>query len=710
MAQQASNIAQDVTYTYYWDSASRDKTCSGPPDNPTNPVTLQVQLSRFKAPFSQLYLASLELPKLSQYTVESTWNQLYFSEGLQLVVSSAAETCVREFTVLQNQIAYTGILPAFLNPVVTVTGPGTTTPVLEFAYEHGLEILAACPSSDPIRLISTNVAGNAALASNFTIIDAFSVQLNLAAPVAWGAGPAPYGYLYAPTITTPVDLACRVTAALNVVAPGEFQVTYDTTTGLFSFQVLRPNRGETCSTASFACPPRGRIESCLTPTTSYNQDTVAISIPGSACLPYIMGFGQCSSTITVPQAPPYTVTGQYGFCPCESRIVVPPGNYDAVALGSALNSQLNSFYFNGGCANDPSKEASFVFNDICGLCHSILVPYGQYNPNTFASYLASQMNLASPGHGFVVSWDPVTQKFCFETTDGSNFSLEFAEAGTSNVASRLGFSLNSFRGANQYCSNLPLNVPVKNCCTAQKFLTNVYEISVNGSTQQYSINVTQLPCQEITGAVALAPHKATITTALANGVQVNDVVSIEGVEFVITQVIDAFDFVIELGSHSIPLYGDCLCPSEEPVLNLFFAPAPCQQNPIKPALLGFFNDDVLFQAGQNIIMSPSLYNLDHPPYLLLQVKFPDGLLTRNSHTNEDQQTLNFILAKIIIYPNFKNERIFPFNGFIQQLAVMNKLTLELLNPDHSVYKFHGCNWSGTLCFLVPESSTKMVLY
>jgi hypothetical protein len=60
-AANAPNVIQDSSYTFYFDSMARDKACDAQQgDNPTNPVTLPVQLSRYRAPFSQMFLATLE--------------------------------------------------------------------------------------------------------------------------------------------------------------------------------------------------------------------------------------------------------------------------------------------------------------------------------------------------------------------------------------------------------------------------------------------------------------------------------------------------------------------------------------------------------------------------------------------------------------------------------------------------------------------------
>jgi len=754
------NVLNDSSYTFYFDTASRvtaGDTQNNDPTNLTNPAVMQVNLSRPKAPYSQLYLASLELPKLAQYTVETEWQNLYFSEGIQLraVEANARPASVREFSVRVNETVYTAYLPLYLNPIISVAESGTTTPVLTFQYEHGLEGIlnnpAACPAlDDPIRIIATNVPYVESLATEFLILDTFSVQLNLSAPVTW-VGTSPAGYLYCPAIPSPTQLACMITAALDVVSPtpGEFRVTYDpVNTGLFTFCVAKPSLSTNCRSnipipACQAPPPiqscngagvinyKGyNVLACATSPANTNEDDVSLYIDSSICLVVLLGFGKSNNNgaptqVRVPGTAPYCVTGQYGFCACESVVAIPPGNYDASTLGNVLSTQLNRFYFPCGCGNVAPTVRNFVFSDQCGTCYAITIPCGLYCADTFAAFLEEQMNAADTGKSYTVTYTPATG-FCISAAQGNQFALEFGDSTAMEVAYRMGFPTISLRGRSTYCSCQVPVIPQKDCCIDPRCLSQVYEVIYNANTPQFCI-IPSVP-KPITATLIVCDAgpatTATVTGAYAHGLSAGDVVrlsvsTVGTIEAVVVSIVDAFEFVIELGSvDCAATFTDnttCYQNAQFPALNLFLAPANCQINPIKPIFLGFLPQDKLYIMGESdsslcCTTSTALVNLDLTPYLLLVAEFPSNLFTGNSHTSPDQQTMTQILAKIILYPNFRLERIMNFNGFIQGLENVSQIKLVLLTPDHKPYKMHNINWSGTLVFLVPQGVVKLTQY
>ena len=84
-----------------------------------------------------------------------------------------------------------------------------------------------------------------------------------------------FGYLHAPPIASPALLATIVNAALNDVAPGEFQVSYSPTTGRFSFQYI---------SASTSCIVGGSPSSHI-------PVTVSLRILTGNVIGALMGFG-----------------------------------------------------------------------------------------------------------------------------------------------------------------------------------------------------------------------------------------------------------------------------------------------------------------------------------------------------------------------------------------------------------------------------------
>lgn len=88
------------------------------------------------------------------------------------------------------------------------------------------------------------------------------------------------------------------------------------------------------------------------------------------------------------------------------------------------------------------------------------------------------------------------------------------------------------------------------------------------------------------------------------------------------------------------------------------------------------------------------FNLQHPNYLLVELEI-DNASNNIQHrwANDVKHTL---LAKIVCYPELRVERVvpmvitFPTSNFVKGFGI------KILNPDHTPYKFHGRDWSGTL--------------
>ena len=98
-------------------------------------------------------------------------------------------------------------------------------------------------------------------------------------------------------------------------------------------------------------------------------------------------------------------------------------------------------------------------------------------------------------------------------------------------------------------------------------------------------------------------------------------------------------------------------------------------------------------------IAPALYSLDYPTYVLVEMTQPIGA-THNMHpwnTDVDHtDTISNVLAKVIIYPQFRMERSFPFTMIIPDLRIINRVGIRILNPNHTPYKLHGRNFSFTL--------------
>ena len=52
----------------------------------------------------------------------------------------------------------------------------------------------------------------------------------------------------------------------------------------------------------------------------------------------------------------------------------------------------------------------------------------------------------------------------------------------------------------------------------------------------------------------------------------------------------------------------------------------------------------------------------------------------------------------------------PQEAIFQGLKIINQLHFRILNPDHTLYHFHGQNWSATLVFVTSSLSGAQICY
>lgn len=87
-------------------------------------------------------------------------------------------------------------------------------------------------------------------------------------------------------------------------------------------------------------------------------------------------------------------------------------------------------------------------------------------------------------------------------------------------------------------------------------------------------------------------------------------------------------------------------------------------------------------------------DLGPPFYLLLVIDIGQEHTALIRHANSVSAITN-VLAKLILYPPVRVDRMFPMQITLPKATVLNTMRLTLLNPDHSPYRLHGRNWSAT---------------
>lgn len=721
-----------VEYTYYLDSHNAEKkliTANMPNTNSTNDVIIPCRFPN-RINVAQVTLGSLELP-LTQYTIEQNWQQLYFDEGIDLYVMDAQSESLVQFSIDENGTTYTAQLPPRLNPIIDISPlSSTNTAIFTTQYPHMLSLRGLFNWGEPMKLISTPLTDPDYTA--FTDLNTTNVGLVILSDtefqLTWSGAAVTFntntvlGYVSTPSIPSPSYLAALVTASMNLVAPNHWVITYDPCVGKYNV----------CYTGSLC-----NVQD-LNPTT--------LLVPGTNSLPSIMGFGCTNVNISISSNAltnqneiipkqrnldniPVNCIQSIDCSPCRSQINIDIGNYTPENLMSNLSRQLNRFYFDPGC-NMSATAVHIVFSTQCGGCSTVTIPFGMFSPDTLAAFLQSAMATDVPG--IDVSWNINTGQFTF--TAPSDFGLEF-DAGTTDLAFRLGFYPISYRNNNSYQSTIPIYYPTKGCCGTtipDRHLSYVYTPLVNGSQRKFIVEVCKPRTYSSTAITYFDNHDGTMnvtytTPAFGHGFQVLDVVEFAVTPFispityymVVTNVVSYNEFTVDLGSVPFsvfnggmaPLTYNCFSLENTISTNLYFS---CVGNNVMARTLGYTECDALWNVSQPTTwIAPACYMLDWPQYLLVDLSEPNGA-THNLHAWKDDpnhtDTNTRVLAKVILYPQYRMERSFPFHMVLPDLRIINRVQVRLLNPDHSLYQLHGRDWSMTLSFHAVEKSINQLCY
>lgn len=728
-------LSTQIPPEYTWYMSSDERSRDGPdPLNPTNNITVPLKMPRARLPVVQINLGSVELP-ITQYTIESLWNKLYFSEGLALIANMQSENSVRQFTVKVNGVTYTAELPLFLNPVVAVDDTDPAAPIFTTQFNHALDMRRFW-TWDPIQLISTpltqasdpdlvNLTGDN---PNLTVLDQTRFQLNnVPGGTVWTNPSGVFGYVYAPAIPSPVQLASVVTEALNLVLPGAFRVSYSTETGLFTFESLRT------------------LSSCDGSPPLNTADVIYILISTRNSLAALMGFGLGDVPVpprgipsadgsvsnqaffgSVSQSMPsncdpktvcttVSLTGGYGY-QCRSSVCIPEGNYNGDSFRQALYLEFNRFYFEPGEAADPLLRAVFAFSDAAGTFLSFPIEYGAYTASQFAQVLETGMNAAdTQGNTYTVEYDATTHQFCFSSDNATPFGLEFG-TGTDTVHPRIGFQSVCYRGQTDYCSVTPVVVPTVQCCGTdldEKYPSNVVVPTLNTVTSKYCLSASKPPCQSVIindagGGLLQITTNAPAPVVAALGFQLEDVIDLtitalaDTFQVRVVQILDAFTVRVDAGS--IPTAGlgadepGSVCLNGLVSMNLYFDSS--LQNAFPARYLGFPQVDQLWPSS---LCAPFCYNLSSPSYVLLCLTRPNGA-THNNHAYKNSNIPN-VFAKVILYPQFRLERPLSYTMYLSEMVEITEVGFLFLNPDHTPYQLHGKDWSSSLVFTVAENTS-----
>lgn len=703
-------------YTYHIRSDESDD-----PTNDESEITLQLRTGSGTNHYELVSLCSAEIPN-SQYIVEEQRNQIYFSEGIRLETDEG-----RRFEVQLSGGAqqFEAVLPMYLNKIIRVdVQPDVTTVVFTTEFEHGLSLASCWNWGDPIRVIGTffgDIPDLELTLNNvsFTVLNETQFQIEpLYGTIAWAAPgmslEGDIGYVWAPPIPDGNYLANIVNKALQQDGLMNFTFVYNAKTGQF---VIKTNH---TAQATIHAPTGNHLANRL----GFFHGCSSTGVSSSrAVLPLDL-----INPNPAPSAPTATLVGGTPKV-AEYMACIEPANYTAGSFSVEYNFRMQRFYWEPGCSEEdspcpPPPNAVFTFSDSTGMCHQISIPYGKYTPEQLADYLQEQMNLTDAAEPYRVHWNHDTQKFHFSNVVGDQFGLEFAcpdpsdtsGSGVFHIANRLGFLPLPHRGQSEYCSDLCCPYCSFNDAEPVEESSYIYSMFPLQDRRRLAINISKIKPFPAVLNLDSPATTATINSdpLLAHGIHVGDVVNVlvndQRFLLPVIAVPDAFTFVVEtLTAFSVFVPG-----VDEPVtislageiiaVFLFHdrtSHSVDERCGITPSILGFPSEVNLFDADacSTTIIAPFDYDFRPPSYILMEMYKPQ-LSGRITHTY--QGDTRSLLAKIILFPEIRMERLYPMNQDALGCTQGNRITLRLINADHTPYRLHGQVWSATLCFRVPE--------
>jgi hypothetical protein len=737
----ASAAGASVTeYTICIDTVNRD--VRQYPD--TNDLVLEVDSGRIRRGTVQLNLGSAELPG-PPFTIQDQWKNFYFDEGFRVT----GEMAGRAIQIDENGVITTIYLPLYWNPFSSINVIDSTTIEFKTTYDHALELrsmyglLENGASPLPITICGINTGDTAELLLTgdnvITVVDATTFLLtvnNYTGPLGPFALFPDAAGLNAPEIESPVALANLLNYGLTLKNFYHGKFVYDRINSNFIFQTTY-FRTELYNTGNCL---RTSVKTYSNPPDIFFVEINPISPTDTPSLYYQMGFGS-SVLNTLP-------TGQWAIIADQSpswrsNVRITPGFYtgDANSLGSDISIQFNRLYFDNAPSRPPD---SFLFSNAFGSSFSIALPTGRFFPTQLATFLQESMNTVDTASLFnnpsvlgsnvySVQWVITTTNisptvevgnFVFSCQIGGTFGLEFGDsAGASSLPLRLGFMNTAYRGGSVYTGK-EIGFPIS---SSIGYATRIMQLIVLGQRKAYRIDTTVQRVLSV--EVSLPPgNELSCTTdvslpdRIASGLQPGLIVSLglpNRVFARVLSIIDPFSFLIgpilnqtNLTPTPIPAF---LCPYQSPTTFNVYWNAPTSslnKNPnlsrrntqtIFPYILGFDYADLMAPLP---FQSCTTFNLDPPPYLLLQVL--DVKASSFIQHNFNGDNLTNIIAKVIFFPAFQMQRGFPNSISFNGSEILTKLHFRWLTPDHELINFNKRNWSATMQFAVLSESTNLI--
>lgn len=675
-------------YVICFNSANRDQVTYPEANNFVLQLASAGQTSAFPTA-NQMYLGSVELP-CAQWTIEPEWSTLQFDQGLATDVANVGQLDNAAFQFMVSPGATPGInvtvtiqVPPTLNPIVSEVPNGLAESTFTTQFPHGLAVGSAWPgvTLDGTTLVDQSVRQ---LLTNPTLVIIDEVTFVISNIPA--ATPAPIGLGFLRSLApSPPELAAGLTAAIATVLPsvldpaGQAIISYNANTNVFTFEY---NDG--------------------------SPATLVMLVSPAPSLQTYMGFGQNAMLQLTGNGSTLSTTGNYALGGCLSTLTFRLGNYTPETFAAEFERAWNPFVFNGGCAADPAARAIFAFTNAMGACFSFPIDYGTYTPETFAAYLEAQMNAADPSQAYMVMYITANQTLQF--TSSLPFGLPFDDPVVSpGLVSRLGFEPLSYAGSSVYTS-MSLAYTPSLCTNTPRLRSGNLRVLMRQNQHMFCLQFQGAPTQ--TDVIGVGGTLGPLS--LAHGLQVGDFVTLtlattgDAYTVPVVAVPDAFTFQVDLYATGL-VAGDTVAISStaptDASLNLYF-----NNNSMLASVMGF-PVTAVFSESDGSLCSLGCWNFHGPPYLLWVISKPGGSTYIQHYWQAKNDNKTNVFAKLILRHNtYSIERIYPMMMVLPGNERIGTMTMSVYNPDHTLYHFHACQWSGTIVLVTPTTSGALLCY
>lgn len=684
-----------------------------------------------------MVLGSLELP-YTQFLIEEPWSTFSYDVGLSLF---SIESRSLRFVFHGKKDDTVVMLPAPYLPV------HQSSPItFESVYEHGLgpsSLTAFAPDSVRIFLIPDDPGTPIKIVKVTKILSPIRVQV--ASPVPDGQrGLLVVAEANTRTFSSPASLVrCLQAFCSNPFPDREYlrrlHFSYSTSTMELSIEVdekrLDVCHGKGSDYAPIAintvCEPNlltslGFHVPCFSwyelrclissnyPVQNACRSPLRISVPGLPTKPVCTEYDLSNPpTCVKSDGPPCIEPGT-----CVQQVHIPPANYEWNVLQRITEHRINNKTFLEIPPPTPSDGIQVFFWDV-DLPDDVLIPrFSTYHPGGTAVFLTKYFAAAGIANKLV--WVYQDDRFIVRPLqEGVLFRIQWpanVESGQQMLPFRLRID-ESIMFASEiqseqlhYCpSPTHISMPASNM-SMQISMTKRYIFTARPKV------ITGHPHHPVTKLGVIAPKPPgdqvvqiqlgvlpletpvliydpdDISTKSAFGYVACHSTAKNATFIVLLSADDAaLDITTEWLVDALSLLGGAF--------NIYFPTAHLKCWSRLAEIYGFPSGASLWTP--NILVAPWQWNLDQPPYLLLDLGLQHVSATITHRCG--QSVLSGFFGKIVLYPPFKEMRMTPIQAIGTGVSVVSSLHLRLLNPWHQLYELHGRNWSITV---ILASATK----